>query len=568
MKRARRHGERGFALLVVFLFAAAVAFTFYRQLPRAAFESVRDKEQILIDRGGQYKRAIEVFYAVNKRYPASLEDLEKSDKRYLRHRYKDPLTGKDEWRIIHTNGTFLTDSLVQKPPAQNGNNNGILAGAGPLGANSMNTANPATTGLAAAGFGTGTNPGSGQTTGIGQNNNGSVGNGPLPFAGGSTGNTGAPGQPPAVNAAVLRRPSDRIANVANPAAANQDGNSPDSFNSGFGNNQPVNFNDPNSLPPITLLPTQQGASGQNPGQQVAGQPTVPGLLVGQPQNQAQGQPFPGTQPAQPGSLPFATPSPFGGTQPGQIINPQAALGQAFGRPGQQPPGQPAPDQQPSAQSQDPIFGAQNGNLQSAFPQNQNSPQPGIPGQFAGQGGFNPQPAFVPNPTPGLNNPTNQIPDFQPNPAFNNQGAQITPLANPNPQPSTFAPGPFPTAPQPGLTRPAQGLVDTQLRTPASASNAIQPAANNLGSPGVAGVASTFEGPSIKSYAKREKYQEWEFVFDPATAARTGQQPGQPGQNPQQQNPSPLGQPSPSNQPPSPFGGPNPFAPAQNTTPGR
>jgi len=204
MKRGRRTDERGFALLIVFLFAAAVAFTLYQQLPRAAFESARDKEQLLMDRGNQYKRAIQVFYFVNKRFPARIEELEKTnEKRYLRHRYKDPMTGKDEWRLVHTNGLFLTDSLVEKPPAQNASNGGPgagqLAGAGPLGANNLNTSQAAA---------------------------------PAPVAGG----------PVPVNPAVLRRPSDR---VATPDGIQQlpgsDGNPP-----GF------NPSDPSTWPAITL----------------------------------------------------------------------------------------------------------------------------------------------------------------------------------------------------------------------------------------------------------------------------------------------------------------------------
>src|SRR3977135_3243644 len=144
-----RRPERGFALLVIFLIAAAVAFTMYQELPRAAFESARDKEQLLMDRGNQYKRGIQIFYAVNKRYPAELKDLENTnEKRFRRRRYKDPMTGEDQWRLIHTNGSFLTDSLVQKPPAQNANNGlpgaGQTPGGGPLGANNLNPA-PATT---------------------------------------------------------------------------------------------------------------------------------------------------------------------------------------------------------------------------------------------------------------------------------------------------------------------------------------------------------------------------------------------------------------------------------------
>ena len=59
------------------------------------------------------------------------------------------MTGKDEWRLIHTNGSFLTDSLVTKPPAQNASNGlpgqGQTPGGGPLGANNMNTAPAAPT---------------------------------------------------------------------------------------------------------------------------------------------------------------------------------------------------------------------------------------------------------------------------------------------------------------------------------------------------------------------------------------------------------------------------------------
>ncbi len=102
---------------MVFLMAAIIALMLYQQFPRVAFETERDKEQLLIDRGEQYIRAIQLYYVANNRqYPTSLDDLEKREKRFLRRRYKDPYTGKDEWRIIHTNGGFLTDSLVQKPP--------------------------------------------------------------------------------------------------------------------------------------------------------------------------------------------------------------------------------------------------------------------------------------------------------------------------------------------------------------------------------------------------------------------------------------------------------------------
>ncbi|MDZ7637992.1 MAG: hypothetical protein U5J83_07040 [Bryobacterales bacterium] len=113
----RRDGERGFALLLVFAMAAMVAITLYMQLPRVAFEAQRDRETMLIQRGEQYQRAIELYVRKNNRYPARLEDLERDqDVRYLRRRYKDPMTGKDEWRVIHVNAAGqLEDSLVKKP---------------------------------------------------------------------------------------------------------------------------------------------------------------------------------------------------------------------------------------------------------------------------------------------------------------------------------------------------------------------------------------------------------------------------------------------------------------------
>src|SRR6185295_6172337 len=81
-------------------------------------ERQRDKAEVLIDRGEQYKRAIQLFVAKAKKYPGDIKELESfQNQRFLRHRYEDPLTGKDEWRLIHIQGGVLTDSKVVKPQA-------------------------------------------------------------------------------------------------------------------------------------------------------------------------------------------------------------------------------------------------------------------------------------------------------------------------------------------------------------------------------------------------------------------------------------------------------------------
>ncbi len=112
-------GERGFALLLVFLMAAVIGITLWAELPRVAIQSQRAKEQLLVERGEQFKRAIQLFLRANKgtRFPADMDDLDRgyNNLRFLRHRYKDPMTGKDEWRIIHMQGGVLTDSLLNKP---------------------------------------------------------------------------------------------------------------------------------------------------------------------------------------------------------------------------------------------------------------------------------------------------------------------------------------------------------------------------------------------------------------------------------------------------------------------
>jgi hypothetical protein len=112
--------QRGFAMLLVFVMAAAVAIMLYKELPRVAFEAQRNKEALLIERGEQYTRAIQLYVRKFKKYPGKIEDLEETNQiRFLRKRYIDPMTGKSEWRMIHMGpGGVFTDSLTHKPPSK------------------------------------------------------------------------------------------------------------------------------------------------------------------------------------------------------------------------------------------------------------------------------------------------------------------------------------------------------------------------------------------------------------------------------------------------------------------
>src|SRR6202042_3319149 len=89
-----------------------------RRMAALGLETATGKEQLLIERGEQYKRAIQVFVRKMNRYPATIEELESTNNiRFLRKRYLDPMTGKDKWRLIHVNGGVLTDSIIQKTPS-------------------------------------------------------------------------------------------------------------------------------------------------------------------------------------------------------------------------------------------------------------------------------------------------------------------------------------------------------------------------------------------------------------------------------------------------------------------
>jgi hypothetical protein len=112
-RASRRSGERGSALLIVFVFAAIIAIYLYREFPVSVFEAKRQKEQLLVDRGHEYVRAIQLFYRRNRgQFPASISQLENTNNiRYLRKKYKDPFTGKDDWRLLHAGpGGILVDS--------------------------------------------------------------------------------------------------------------------------------------------------------------------------------------------------------------------------------------------------------------------------------------------------------------------------------------------------------------------------------------------------------------------------------------------------------------------------
>lgn len=109
-----RAGERGSALLVVLVLAAIIAIALLREMPVAAFEARRQTEQLLIDRGNEYKHAVKLYVRRTGTYPGSLDALESTNNvRFLRRRFTDPFTKNADWRLLHAGpGGMLLDSKV------------------------------------------------------------------------------------------------------------------------------------------------------------------------------------------------------------------------------------------------------------------------------------------------------------------------------------------------------------------------------------------------------------------------------------------------------------------------
>jgi type II secretory pathway pseudopilin PulG len=94
-------GEQGFMLLGLIVAIAIVLIVLGAAASKVAFSLRREREVESARRADQYVRAIRKFYIKTQHYPGSLEQLENTNRiRYLRKRYVDPLTGKDDYRLI------------------------------------------------------------------------------------------------------------------------------------------------------------------------------------------------------------------------------------------------------------------------------------------------------------------------------------------------------------------------------------------------------------------------------------------------------------------------------------
>jgi type II secretory pathway pseudopilin PulG len=94
--------ESGFVLIAVLFLVALILIGLAVAAPQVARSIQRDKELELVHRGEQYKRAIKLYYKKFGAYPSSIDQLVNTNQiRFLRKRYTDPMTGKDDWKLVY-----------------------------------------------------------------------------------------------------------------------------------------------------------------------------------------------------------------------------------------------------------------------------------------------------------------------------------------------------------------------------------------------------------------------------------------------------------------------------------
>jgi type II secretory pathway pseudopilin PulG len=204
-RRQPNPSEEGYLLIAVMFLLFLLILSLSIAAPRLARDIQRDHDVETRERGKQYIRAVQLYYRKFHNYPPSIDALVKTnDIRFLRKKYIDPASGKDDWKPIMfgQNKVPIAMGFFGQPLAAGSS----LAGVGPGGGNGINGVN----GSSASGGLFNTNGGTGDSgsssasptgstdssaSGSGTNSNGSSGTGTASSATGSTGGTDANGNP-------------------------------------------------------------------------------------------------------------------------------------------------------------------------------------------------------------------------------------------------------------------------------------------------------------------------------------------------------------------------------------
>ncbi len=133
-KRARRSTEDGFTLVMVIFLLALFTIAMAVAAPEMAKQIQLDREHETMEVGKQYVRAIQLYYRKFHAYPPNIKALLNTDDiRFLRKQYKDPLTGKKDWRLIHFGQQKTQPMGFFGQPLAGAEGGQMMAGVGPAG---------------------------------------------------------------------------------------------------------------------------------------------------------------------------------------------------------------------------------------------------------------------------------------------------------------------------------------------------------------------------------------------------------------------------------------------------
>jgi type II secretory pathway pseudopilin PulG len=192
---SERQGEQGFMLVGLIVAIFFILLLLSVAAPKVAQALRREREVEAVHRGNQYVRAIRLYYRKFGHYPGSLEQLEKTNNiRFLRQRYVDPMTGKDDWRLIKVGEAKTTvKGFFGQPLAGLTPGLGAAAGMASSGGIGAGAAGSGLGGSSQGGLSFGSSsPGGG---GLGSSSPGGLGTSGAPTLGGGSSTSGAANGP-------------------------------------------------------------------------------------------------------------------------------------------------------------------------------------------------------------------------------------------------------------------------------------------------------------------------------------------------------------------------------------
>src|SRR5208337_3965518 len=152
LRRRPRPSQEGYILVAVIFMLAILILAMAIAAPNIKKQVERDRDLETMHRGKQFVRAIRLYYKKFNKYPINVDALVNTNNmRFLRKKYKDPTTGKDEWRSIRMGQNKLPTvyGFFGKPLAS-----GMMGGMGTsCGANGLNSSGFGSSGFGSSGFG-------------------------------------------------------------------------------------------------------------------------------------------------------------------------------------------------------------------------------------------------------------------------------------------------------------------------------------------------------------------------------------------------------------------------------